>query len=115
VVKLDGEPLVGAVVTFQPIAQHNNPNPGPVSVGVTDDDGRYTLHLQLTGREREGAVLGHHRVHIVVYEGGTPKKTDDVKPKVPRQLLPPKFNSASELTYHVVGGTKSADFALSSR
>ena len=43
VVKLNGKPYPNAVVSFQPIGDDDNPNPGRGSSGITDEKGRFTL------------------------------------------------------------------------
>ena len=54
-VTLDGEPLVNALVTFQPEGE------GSPSYARTDKDGYYELKYTL---ESEGAILGKHRVTV---------------------------------------------------
>lgn len=61
-VTLDGEPLAGARVTFQPAN-------GRPSAAVTDDAGRYVLRYS---REENGAVPGRHAVTIATREAGKP-------------------------------------------
>ena len=60
-VTLDGKPLAGGVVSFQPIAAKNRPSPGPGSTGRLDRDGRFVLELL---DRSPGAVVGEHRVRI---------------------------------------------------
>ncbi|MGE3313786.1 MAG: hypothetical protein AB7O26_01635 [Planctomycetaceae bacterium] len=55
-VKLDGKPVVGALVIFEP--EVNEPLQ---STGVTDEQGQF--HLR-TNDGREGAVVGSHRVVV---------------------------------------------------
>src|SRR5262249_34965527 len=61
-VTLDGQPLAGASVNFQPLSDGNNLNPGPGSYGKTDADGRYSLRVVVD--DRPGAFVGKHRVEI---------------------------------------------------
>src|SRR5262245_13252044 len=65
-ITLNGQPVAGAAVMFQPVAPDNNPNPGPGSTGVTDEQGHYTL--KLVGKETSGAVVGKHKVRITNFE-----------------------------------------------
>src|SRR6516165_11429599 len=61
-VTLNGKPLAGARVTFQP--QHDprqGPLSGPESHGMTDSEGNYTL---TTVFQDKGAAVGRHRVMI---------------------------------------------------
>lgn len=60
-VKLDGQPLSGAIVTFRSQrAMMDDEKIGP-SNGVTNSDGRYTLYYK---PDVPGAVLGKHLVEI---------------------------------------------------
>ncbi len=52
---LDGKPIGGAGVMFQPVAG------GPAASGVTDESGQFTLTTDPFG---PGAVLGEHRVTV---------------------------------------------------
>jgi len=62
VIRLDGEPMVGASINTQPIANSSNVNPGSGSFGKTNNEGRYTL--ELVDPPRQGAWVGKHRVTI---------------------------------------------------
>jgi hypothetical protein len=113
-VTLDGLPLANAFVTFQPIAQGKDINPGPGSAGKTDADGKYTL--KVVGSNSRGALVGPHRVTIVAYAGELPKSTDDFNPNLPPQILPAEYNSASKLRFEVPArGTDQADFELTKK
>ncbi len=108
-VTLDGEPLAGARVEFDPDpgeVVRGKPT-GSASYGVTDSSGRYTL---LYTHEQEGALLGKHTVRIT-----TRAMTVDADGKevlVPERL-PPKFHLNSELTREVTPGSNTFDFPLS--
>jgi hypothetical protein len=102
-VRLDGQPLEGAYVEFQPVAG-NSP-----SRGVTDATGQYTLKYT---REIEGAELGEHTVRITTYAGGDPD-AEPPKPPVPEKV-PRKYNAQSELKAKVEKGSNTADFELQS-
>ena len=109
-VTLDGQPLEGAVVRF--IDQGDE----TFSYGLTDRSGRYSLRFD---SEMEGVKLGRKTVRISVSEsvlganvaageeGGDP----DAKPKQ-KDLIPSRYNEASELVCDVVQGTNQFDFAL---
>jgi hypothetical protein len=111
-VTLEGRPLANARVTFQPVAREKDTDPGPGSTALTDADGRFTLRV--VGRNANGAVVGRHRVRIVAYAGGAvPTVTDDSNPRLPPQVVPARYNSATELFLDVpAGGTSTADFNL---
>src|SRR3954453_22377178 len=59
-VTVDGQPVAGLRVSFEPIGGRHRPLPGPDSTAVTDADGRYTLSTTDAGRR--GAVVGPCRV-----------------------------------------------------
>ena len=64
-VTLDGQPMPGVHVSFQPQAGRDNQlNPGPGSVGVTDAEGRFTLRL--SDPDRPGAVVAAHTVRMTM-------------------------------------------------
>jgi hypothetical protein len=105
-VTLDGKPLEGAIVTFQPAA--DNPNRGTGSVGNTDEDGRFTLRV--VDPSTPGAVPGKHVVLITLYEKGDGKPGAE---KSGTQLLPVRYNEQTTLTCTVPpGGTTEANFDL---
>jgi hypothetical protein len=59
-VMLDGEPVRGCVVAFEPVDAHSKT--GPQAIGIADSDGRFRLR---TSGNRLGAVVGVHRVFVV--------------------------------------------------
>jgi hypothetical protein len=112
----NGQPLANVRVVFQPIGD----NPGPGSAGTTDADGRYTLVVSSQQYSGNGAVVGKHRVTIgTILPGEGAKPTDpsvgspDGEPLAGKELIPPRFNQDSTLTFDVpAGGTDKADFDL---
>lgn len=80
-VTLDGKPLEGAQISFQP-------DEGRSSNGVTDKEGHYEIYLKAGVR---GAVMGKHKVKISVEENMN-------LPKGEKQIfIPAKYNSQSIL------------------
>lgn len=76
VVTIGGQPLAGAAVSFQPLV------PGEPSIGVTDDQGRFSLK---TAHDQEGAVVGEHQIAVYCAEGaplapGESKPPGDIAP-----------------------------------
>jgi hypothetical protein len=114
-VTLDGQPLNGARVTFQPIGQIGDLNSSSGSYAVTKPDGSYALKLVIG--DSKGAVVGKHRVEISVRDGSGSTLVDRSKPKpIPKDNLPERYNHSSELTFDVPrGGTKTANFDLESK
>jgi hypothetical protein len=110
---LDNKPLVRATVIFFPESPERNPGPG--SVGKTDDQGQFTLRM-MSGND-SGAIVGKHKVTITAYEGddkvvpnSSGKDNFFRKPMVPR-----RYNVETILTFEVPpDGTTSANFDLKS-
>jgi hypothetical protein len=111
-VTLNGQPLANAAVLFQPVATKDNANPGPGSGGITGADGRYALRL--VGSNRDGAVVGKHKVQITM--AGKDDPADDRPRKKSGPALPRRYHGKdTKLDCDVpAGGTDSADFALTS-
>ena len=99
-VYLDGEPLEGAYLKFQP------PNGRP-SVGVTDANGEYEM---IYSRQENGALVGEHTITITTYQRGN---WEDGIPPVPEKV-PAKYNSQSELKRTVEPEHNTIDFELDS-
>src|SRR5262245_42131593 len=122
-VTMDDKPLPRVYVNFQPVGSTDNPNPGPGSYAVTDDQGRYTLKLVEGGKP--GAVVGRHKVSITRQfaedvRGGPDTGTPDGPTSAPRigsvKQIPARYNSPTTLDFAVQpGGTDKADFALTSK
>ena len=116
-ITLNGKPLAGAAVLFQPIATDGNNNPGPGSTGITDADGRYTLTLT-TLREPKGAVVGKHMVRVTAHDDTQQDPSDDTPKRQAKPLarVLAKYNQAKAILEFDVpaSGTKSADFKLTS-
>ena len=97
-VTLDGQPLAGALVEFQPAE-------GRGSIGVTDAQGSYRLsHTE----DLQGAVLGTHTVRITLAD-------DDEDPQPGGGRIPARYNSLSELTAEVKSGSNELNYDLQSK
>ena len=100
-VTLNGQPLEGATVEFQPTAEGGAP-----SVGETDAKGRYELMYSF---DTPGVLPGEHIVSIRT--AGT--YFDDQGNELEREeRVPPKYNTQSELKRTVEPGKKTIDFDL---
>ena len=113
VVTLDGKPVPGSVVTFQPQGgpDVSKDAPMPGSTGRCDDSGRYEL---ATIRGEPGAVPGSHTIRIHSPNGKVVGESD--APGAPKELFPPKYNFQTELTIEVPPeGTDAANFELTSK
>ncbi|MGN6547916.1 MAG: Ig-like domain-containing protein [Aureliella sp.] len=116
-VKLDGKPLSGIAVVFQPEG-------GRPARGRTDAEGKYELTYI---RQTKGTKVGPNRVEIAPSEEGEaeeeeeaaanageetappPKRPQSKKPKVPA-----RYNVQSELKVNVKPGQNTFDFDLQS-
>ena len=101
-VRLDGEPLPGALVEFEPEG-------GSPSYGLTDPYGRYTLRFN---HEQVGALIGKHTVRITTRRSTT---DENGRPVVLPEKIPPQYNSHSTLKVEVRPGSNRFDFDLKTR
>lgn len=109
VVTLDGEPLAGARVAFQPRREGKGLDSGPGSYGTTDAHGRYTLR---TIDGTSGAVVATHDVRISTYVGEADPTSDAPQTLAPERV-PPRYKLPDALTSTVPDkGTAGADFHL---
>jgi hypothetical protein len=111
-VTLDGQPLVGVAVVFQP-------DNGRPSRGMTDAEGKYEL---IYIRQTKGAKVGPHRVEIAPSEEGGVEETEGDADESPaagskpaaKSKVPVRYNSKSELNIEVKSGANKIDFDLKS-
>jgi hypothetical protein len=99
-VTLDGKPVKGVEVTFQPVGEE-----GGTAIGYTDAQGHYNLHYP--GHE-EGAPPGEYNVRLAGGEGGSIDGAPPVR-------IPAKYNSQSDLKRTVQPGANTFDFPLESK
>ena len=95
-VTLDGQPLEGAIVRFEPIEAEE----GRSSFATTDAQGHY--ELQYT-KDKMGAVPGKHAVRF--------SKLDDSE----AETLPASLNTGSKHTADVASGGEPINFDLTSQ
>jgi hypothetical protein len=98
-VTLDGKPLSGLEVRFEPI----DPSIGTNAIGYTQADGTYMLHYP---GDKTGAPAGEYMVLISGgenAEGGKPSR------------VPAKYTRATELKATVESGSNTIDFDLTSK
>jgi hypothetical protein len=102
-VTLDGQPLAGAQIMFQPEAAGGSP-----SYGATDQDGRYELGFK---RGVTGAMIGWHSIRVDMSREVAGPDGKVVRPKP----LPPRYNVKTELREEVKPGEENEiDFELTS-
>lgn len=104
-VTFDGQPLKGALVTFVP------KEGGRPSYGRTDEDGRYELHYS---NDKDGALVGSHKVMISTERGGDEDAEDPKKRKSVKEKVPARYNKKTELTAEVESGSNTINFDLDS-
>jgi hypothetical protein len=95
-VTLDGRPLAGACVIFEPMTSSR------ASMGWTDAQGKYEL---VYIRDEKGAKVGANRVRITAAKS---------KANLP-ELLPPRYNAQTTLQEDVKAGKNEIDFPLTSK
>jgi hypothetical protein len=107
-ITLNGKPLAGAVVTFQPVGTRQRGASQPEatgSVGRTDALGHYTLRQ--IQPDRVGAIVGDHAVTISLTTAG---RTDADRPKASR--LPKAWSDGTKRFRVPPGGTSQANFEI---
>jgi hypothetical protein len=66
-VTCNGKPVADAALIFSPVPKNeNDKESGKAAAGGTDEDGYFVLS---TYKERDGALIGKHRVAVTVDEG----------------------------------------------
>jgi hypothetical protein len=100
-VRLNGQPLENARVTFTPVAG------GRPAAGKTDNQGRYEL---IFSRDDKGALIGEHAVSISTFSEhlADDGETTEVVP----EKVPARYNTNTELKAKVEGGANTLDFDL---
>jgi hypothetical protein len=116
VVKLDGQPLSGASVTFIPVAEN-----GESAGGFSDDNGKYRL-TSTYGDGGKGAFAGDYIVTVTKSKTVTlekPIKHDDgsVTTETTEHILPAIYRdrTKSPLKFTVVKGKNKFDIDLSAK
>lgn len=110
VVTLDGKPLAGARIGFEPRATEGL-NAGPGSYGETDGQGRFEL---VTLHGRKGAVAASHRVTISTYRAEQDRETGAMR-TVSEERVPQRYSEREPLEFTVPKeGTAAANFELQS-
>jgi len=138
-VTFDGTPLEGADVVFAPMESEGVIDVGPISIGTTDANGKYSL--QTARGSDTGAVVAKHRVSIG-YKGidsavvarqveaayaknpnMSERAVNALENKIRQSLreelkgqvdVPKSYNKNTRLKFEVSGPTDDADFALNS-
>jgi hypothetical protein len=115
-VTLDGQPLAGAHVSFQPEGggSLSDSSAGSGSYAVTASDGSYVLRLAVG--DRPGAAVGKHRVEISMRNDSDDDTDRHTQPPKQTKVIPPRYNLHTELSCDVPPSGKSdANFDLKSK
>ncbi len=109
-VTLDGKPVVGARVVFQP-------EEGRPSTGVTDAEGNYELYYTV---DVKGAIVGRHTVRIYSGDAGGEEEAEEPAPASdanapPPTKIPEKYGDNSTLSFEVKSGDNTIDIELTSQ
>jgi hypothetical protein len=108
-VTLNGQPLANATVVFVPVPDAASKDPLPSSVGITDNEGHYSLVLN-TDSKKKGAVVGKHKVMITLGGGGS---TGTGTKRTFQKQLPQRYNRNTILECEVLAnGLDDANFSL---
>jgi hypothetical protein len=107
-VKLDGQPLPQATVTFSP--QVKDGEEGRPSIGATDDSGEYSLHYSTS---ESGARPGQYSVSISTFRPAGEDKDGNEVAGTP-ETVPSVYNSQTTLTAEVKVDGPPIDFELKS-
>lgn len=99
-VMLQGQPLANATVRFQPEV-------GRPSYGRTNDSGEYSLNFM---GHPWGAMVGNHQVAITTEDRIENPETGESRWQP--EILPPRYNTRTELTAVVEPGQNEVNFTL---
>ena len=114
VVKLNGQPMSGGIVTFI----SNSTNAQFVS-GFVGPDGKYTVKTSLGKAEKDGAVPGKYKVTISRFIKPNGEPQDPTVPaEIPgRESLPAMYSSSvsTRLEATVAAGGGTQDFDLTAK
>ena len=102
-ITLDSKPLPNAQILF--IDKNKT-----YSYGVSDDNGRYTLHFN---SKIKGVIRGTKRVEIWTTRSGPDFETLMKTPFPTKEIIPTKYNLNSTLSETVASDRTSIDFNLS--
>jgi hypothetical protein len=107
-VTLDGRPLPNATVT---LSQLKATDPGPFT-GMTDAEGKFTLGS--ADQSQTGAAPGEYMVMITTVK--QPAGADEyTPPPTEREIVPGQWRNGSQRFSVPDGGTKDANFDMTSR
>jgi hypothetical protein len=101
-VTLDGKPVEGAVIQFEPTTSGF-----PTAFGQTDKDGKYELWYS---RGNKGASLGESLVRIQAFQDANLDAGTKRRP----ETIPARYNVMTDLKVEVARGAQTHNFDLKS-
>jgi hypothetical protein len=107
-VTLNGQPLANATVVLSP---SRGTDPGPFT-GKTDADGRFALGA--ADNERGGAAPGEYMLMIATVMTD-PNADEMTPPPTQKEVVPARWRNGTERYTVPAGGTKEANFEMTSR
>ena len=108
-ITINGKPVEGANIKFQPTSKSNSGVAGGGSYARTDAEGKFTMQLIL--QDGEGAVVGEHRVYITT---GAPAEGQSDAPRIVGERVPMEWRDGHHTFEVPEGGTTTADFKIES-
>jgi hypothetical protein len=115
VIKLDGQPLAAARVTFMPLPDgQSSRQSGPEAAGETDATGRYSMKTVFGD---SGASIGKNRVMVSTRKTELDPTNPDRSKEVAKEHVPGRyFTDQAPLIFDVPpSGSRSADFELTTK
>jgi hypothetical protein len=111
-VTLDGKALPHASIMFIPQFDPGDKDPLPSSIGITDDNGQYTVVLNNSSKA-DGAVLGKHKIIVAI---SAEVAAADTKETFHKQV-PARYTRINTTPFEkeVTGGDNTFDFQLTSK
>lgn len=85
----NGKKITNGSIVFVPLGNL------PSSVGIINPDGSYKMKTQINGVQREGAVMGDHKVMIVSIQDTSNKLPEDRSP-LPPPNIPFHFGDSNQ-------------------
>jgi len=104
-VTLDGQPVQGAMVLFEPVEQ------GRPSLAITDSAGDYRLNFSA---DQRGAAIGDYTVRITTVQDAVYDDSGKVAVAGVKERIPSEYNRESTQKVTVSPGENQFDFAIAS-
>ena len=111
-ITINGEPFPNVTILTQPVGESENPGPG--SYGLTDEDGRFSLELQID-EGNAGAVPGKCVITLVQKGHSDDPTSDEISREDVRTKIPWDYRN-NQVTFDIPeDGTDAMDFDLDTK